>query len=136
MQLRPLILAVSYRPVYTPSLDPAPINAATQKEGQMKRIYVGNVNLGACEDSVRLMFEKYGSVDRVSIATNRDTGARRAFGFVEMSNNSEADLAISELNERELDGRTLIVIEALPNEECVRRRSHDIFRTQSRNNRY
>ena len=53
-------------------------------------------------------------MDRVSIVTDRDTGQARGFGFVEMSNNTEADRAINELNGRDLDGRALNVNEARP----------------------
>ena len=80
----------------------------------MKNIFVGNLSFGATESSVRSLFESYGSVERVSIITDRDTGQARGFGFVEMSVNSDADRAISELNGRELDGRALNVNEARP----------------------
>ena len=60
------------------------------------------------------MFEAYGTVDRVSIVTDRDTGQARGFGFVEMSVNADADRAIAELNGRDLDGRALNVNEAHP----------------------
>lgn len=83
----------------------------------MKNIFVGNLSFGATEAAVRSMFEAYGSVERVSIVTDRDTGQARGFGFVEMSNGSEADRAISELNGRDLDGRALNVNEARPKED-------------------
>jgi cold-inducible RNA-binding protein len=80
----------------------------------MKNIFVGNLSFGATEDAVRSMFEAYGTVDRVSLITDRDTGQARGFGFVEMSNDAEAERAISELNGRELDGRALNINEARP----------------------
>jgi cold-inducible RNA-binding protein len=80
----------------------------------MKNIFVGNLSFGATEGSVRSLFEAYGTVDRVSIVTDRDTGQARGFGFVEMSVNADADRAISELNGRDLDGRALNVNEARP----------------------
>jgi cold-inducible RNA-binding protein len=83
----------------------------------MKNIFVGNLNFGATEGAVRSLFEAYGTVERVSIVTDRDTGQARGFGFVEMSVNAEADRAISELNGRELDGRALNVNEARPKTE-------------------
>jgi RNA recognition motif-containing protein len=82
----------------------------------MKNIFVGNLDFGATEDAVRSMFEAYGAVERVSIVTDRDTGQARGFGFVEMSSNSDADRAISELNGRDLGGRALNVNEARPKE--------------------
>ena len=83
----------------------------------MKNIFVGNLSFGATEDAIRTMFEAYGTVDRVSVVTDRDTGQARGFGFVEMSNNEEGDRAISELNGRELDGRAMNVNEARPKED-------------------
>jgi cold-inducible RNA-binding protein len=83
----------------------------------MKNIFVGNLNFGATEDAVRSLFESYGTVERVSIVTDRDTGQPRGFGFVEMSANADADRAIAELNGRELDGRALNVNEARPKTE-------------------
>jgi cold-inducible RNA-binding protein len=83
----------------------------------MKNIFVGNLSFGATEDAIRTMFEAHGTVDRVSIVTDRDTGQSRGFGFVEMSNNAEGDRAIAEINGRELDGRALNVNEARPKAE-------------------
>jgi|SRR5580700_1132912 cold-inducible RNA-binding protein len=83
----------------------------------MKNVFVGNLSFGATESAVRSMFEAYGTVDRVNLITDRDTGQARGFGFVEMSNNAEADRAITELNGRDLDGRALNVNEARPKTE-------------------
>lgn len=80
----------------------------------MKNLFVGNLSFGATESAVRSLFEAYGTVDRVSIVTDRDTGQARGFGFVEMSVNEEADRAIAALNGRELDGRAMNVNEARP----------------------
>jgi cold-inducible RNA-binding protein len=94
--------------------DPARDTQTNQKEKQMKNIFVGNLSFGATEDAVRSMFEAYGTVDKVNLITDRDTGQARGFGFVEMSVNADADRAIAELNGRELDGRALNVNEARP----------------------
>jgi RNA recognition motif-containing protein len=83
----------------------------------LKNIFVGNLSFGATEDAVRSMFEAYGTVDRVNVVTDRDTGRARGFGFVEMSVAAEADAAIAGLNGRELDGRALNVNEARPKED-------------------
>jgi cold-inducible RNA-binding protein len=80
----------------------------------MKNIFVGNLTFGATENAVRALFEQYGTVDRVSIITDRDTGQAKGFGFVEMSVNADADRAIAELNGRDLDGRAMNVNEARP----------------------
>ena len=82
----------------------------------MKNIFVGNLSFKATEDDVRSMFAEYGAVDRVSIVTDRDTGQARGFGFVEMSNDAEAERAISSLNGKELGGRVLNISEARPKE--------------------
>jgi cold-inducible RNA-binding protein len=72
---------------------------------------LGNLNFGATEGAVRSLFEAYGTVERVNIVTDRDTGQARGFGFVEMSANADGDRAIAELNGKELDGRALNVNE-------------------------
>ncbi|HEY7334710.1 MAG TPA: RNA-binding protein [Bryobacteraceae bacterium] len=83
----------------------------------MKNIFVGNLSFDVTEDAVRALFQEYGTVERVSLITDRDTGRARGFGFVEMPNNAEADRAIAELNGRELDGRALNINEARPKTE-------------------
>jgi cold-inducible RNA-binding protein len=83
----------------------------------MKNIYVGNLNFGATEDSLRSLFATHGTVGRVNIVTDRDTGQPRGFGFVEMSNDGEGEKAISALNGKDFDGRALSVNEARPKTE-------------------
>jgi cold-inducible RNA-binding protein len=83
----------------------------------MKNIFVGNLSFSSTEDGVRSLFEAYGTVDRVSIVTDRESGQPRGFGFVEMQNDAEGDRAIAELNGRDLDGRALTVNEARPKED-------------------
>ncbi len=83
----------------------------------MKNIFVGNLSFGVTETSLRSLFEQHGTVDRVSIVTDRDTGRSRGFGFVEMSNDGEGNNAIDALNGADLDGRTMNVNEARPREE-------------------
>lgn len=83
----------------------------------MKNIFVGNLPFGVTEDEVRGMFEPYGAVDRVNIMTDRETGRSRGFAFVEMSNEAEADRAITALNGKSLGGRALNINEARPRPE-------------------
>ncbi len=83
----------------------------------MKNIYVGNLSFATSEETVRSLFETHGTVDRVNIARDRDTGQPRGFAFVEMSNDNEANQAMAALNGRDVDGRTLNVNEARPKTE-------------------
>ena len=85
-----------------------------RKKLRVKNIFVGNLSFGATEEAVRSMFQVHGTVDRVSIVTDRDTGQARGFGFVEMSDNAEGERAIAALNGADLDGRALNVNEARP----------------------
>ena len=78
----------------------------------MKKIYVGNLDFSTTEDSIRLMFEPHGTVETVSLVTNRDTGRSRGFAFVEMTDAGQADKAISVLHGSDLDGRELNINEA------------------------
>jgi cold-inducible RNA-binding protein len=78
----------------------------------MKNIFVGNLSFEATEDAVRSLFETHGTVERVSICKDRDSGQPRGFGFVEMTNDREGEKAIAALNGRDLDGRSLNINEA------------------------
>jgi len=82
----------------------------------MKNIFVGNLSFGATEDSIRALFEQHGTVDRVNVVTDRDTGRAKGFGFVEMPDDAAGERAIAALNGRELDGRAMTVNEARPKE--------------------
>jgi len=81
------------------------------------KLYVGNMSYDTSEDDLRKAFEAHGQVDSVTIITDRDTGRPKGFGFVEMSNDDEARAAMADLNEKELQGRTLNVNEARPRNE-------------------
>ncbi len=78
------------------------------------KIYVGNLSFNTSEDSLRALFEQHGEVRSASMATDRDTGRPRGFGFVEMDDQGQAQAAIAALNGVELDGRQLTVNEARP----------------------
>ncbi len=80
----------------------------------MKKIYVGNLDFGTTEETIRSLFQPYGAIEQVSLATDRNTGRSRGFAFVEMTDPAEADRAIEALNGKELGGRSLNVNEARP----------------------
>jgi cold-inducible RNA-binding protein len=81
-----------------------------------KKMYVGNLSFEATEDQVRDLFTPYGTVESVSMITDRQTGQFRGFCFVEMET-AAADAAITALNTTELDGRELKVNVAKPRED-------------------
>ena len=79
-----------------------------------KKLYVGNLGYDTTEAMLSELFGGVGEVVSVSILTDQVTGRSRGFGFVEMAEGSEAEEAISQLNGREVDGRSLKVAEARP----------------------
>jgi cold-inducible RNA-binding protein len=80
----------------------------------MKKLYVGNLSFDSNDDDLRQLFEAHGTVESAKIATDRDTGRSRGFGFIEMTANDQADAAIAALNGSQVGGRALIVNEARP----------------------
>jgi len=80
----------------------------------MTNIFVGNLSYQTTQDDLQAAFAQYGSVERVSIVTDRDTGQPRGFAFVEMTDTSAAETAISQLNGADLNGRAMNVNEARP----------------------
>ena len=77
-----------------------------------KKLYVGNLPFTTTEAELRTLFEQYGTVDRVSVITERDTGRPRGFAFVEMTEVTSADSATRGLDGRNVGGRALRVNEA------------------------
>ena len=82
----------------------------------MTKIYVGNLPFSATDAEVRELFAQHGTVESVSLITDRDTGRPRGFGFVEMSN-ADASRAMQELNGKDFEGRALRVSEAQEREQ-------------------
>ena len=80
------------------------------------KIYVGGLPYSVSEQDLSEMFAPYGTVESARIITDKITGQSRGFGFVEMSSEGEARNAISALNSTQMNGRTLIVNEARPQE--------------------
>ena len=80
-------------------------------------IYVGNLSYEVTEEDLKEAFEVFGEVETVKVLKDYGTGRSKGFGFVEMSNNAEAQSAIDGLNDKELKGRTLKVNTARPRTE-------------------
>jgi RNA recognition motif-containing protein len=79
-------------------------------------IYIGNLAFQATEDDIREIFAEYGTVKRVSLPTDRETGRKRGFAFVEMENEPDEDSAISALDGAEWMGREIRLNKAKPRE--------------------
>jgi RNA-binding proteins (RRM domain) len=77
-------------------------------------IYVGNLNYRIRENDLKSIMEEFGAVDSVKVVKDRETGRSKGFAFVEMPDDEEAKKAIEELNEKEFEGRQMVVKEALP----------------------
>jgi len=79
-----------------------------------KKLYIGNLPYNITETALREMFTPVGVVDSVSIITDRDTGRPKGFAFVEMTDDDAAKQAISQINGKTLDNRSITVAEARP----------------------
>ena len=82
-----------------------------------RRLYVGNLPYSATEDQLTELFSRVGKVETVRVMRDMATGRARGFAFVEMSSDDEAQKAISEFHEQQMDGRPLVVNEARPKPE-------------------
>jgi cold-inducible RNA-binding protein len=80
-------------------------------------IFVAKLNFSTSSDTLREAFEGYGQVSSANVIMDKITGKSKGFGFVEMPDDDEAKAAISQLNESEIDGRTIVVKKAEPREE-------------------
>lgn len=80
-------------------------------------IFVGGLPYAVSDDELRDAFEAHGTVTSAKVITDRETGRSRGFGFVEMSDDGEANAAIEAMNGSEMGGRTLTVNQARPREE-------------------
>lgn len=80
-------------------------------------IYIGNLSYQATEEDLKAVFAEYGTVKRVVLPTDRETGRMRGFAFVEMTDDAHEDTAISELDGAEWMGRQLKVNKARPRED-------------------
>ena len=80
----------------------------------MKNIFVSNLSFRINDEDLKQAFADYGTVNSAKIIKDNFSGRSRGFGFVEMTNDEEADKAIEELNNAEFDGKTMTVSEARP----------------------
>lgn len=87
----------------------------------MKKLYIGNLAFGVTEPDLRAIFEPYGKVESATLVTDQDTGRSRGFGFVEMTQDGEAEAAIRALNGQDSNGRPLTVNEARPKSDRPKR---------------
>jgi len=78
------------------------------------KLYVGNLSYNVSSSDLEQLFAQYGAVRSAQVITDRDTGRSKGFGFVEMSNQSEANKAKEALSNTEFEGRTLNIDEARP----------------------
>lgn len=83
----------------------------------MKKIFVGNLPWKTTDTDLKDMFSQNGEVSKAEIVMDRETGRSRGFGFVEMTNDAEADSAVQAWNGKDMEGRALTVNEARPREE-------------------
>ncbi len=80
-------------------------------------LYVGNLSYEVTSEDLQAVFAEYGSVKRIQLPTDRETGRPRGFGFVEMSSEAEETAAIEALDGAEWMGRDLKVNKAKPKED-------------------
>ena len=77
-------------------------------------IYISNLSYGVNDADLNQLFAEYGTISSAKVITDRDTGRSRGFGFVEMSDDTEAQKAIDGLNQAEYDGKVISVAVAKP----------------------
>lgn len=82
-----------------------------------KKLYIGNLSYSTTDEGLRAAFETVGAVSSANVIMDKMTGRSRGFGFVEMTEDADAEKAIAMWNGKELDGRALVVNEARPMEE-------------------
>ena len=82
-----------------------------------KKLFVGNLPWGINNDSLRELFAAVGEVVEAMVITDRMSGRSKGFGFVTFATEEAAQAAVAQLNEKEIDGRKIIVNVARPREE-------------------
>jgi len=79
-----------------------------------KRLFVGSIAWGTTDATLKTHFEQAGQVESAAVIIDKMSGRSKGFGFVEMTNDADAAVAIDKLNGSELDGRKIVVSEARP----------------------
>jgi RNA recognition motif-containing protein len=74
-----------------------------------KKLFIGGLSWGTDEQALREAFEPFGTLEEVKVITDRDTGRSRGFGFVTFADDEAAEKAVDEMNNSQLDGRTIAV---------------------------
>lgn len=80
------------------------------------KLFVGNISFKMSEDDLKQLFSQSGNVLSVAIPTDRDTGRKRGFAFVEMETQESAQAAIDAFNGKTVDGREIVVNPSKPKE--------------------
>lgn len=88
------------------------------------KLYIGNLSYSTTEDEIVELMAPFGTTDSIQLIKDRHTGQSKGFGFIEMSNNSEADAAIKGLNETNFKGRKLKLNQAQPRDKNKSRRRY------------
>ncbi len=82
-----------------------------------KKLYVGSLPYSTDENTLRALFEPFGTLLSAAVISDKFTGQSKGFGFVEFEDSAAADEAIEQINGKEVDGRNLVVNEARPQEK-------------------
>ncbi|MBI3180227.1 MAG: RNA-binding protein, partial [Deltaproteobacteria bacterium] len=77
-----------------------------------KKLFVGGLSWNTTDDALRQAFERFGQIDEAKVIVDRDTGRSRGFGFVTFADDAAGTNAVNEMNDTELDGRSIRVSEA------------------------
>lgn len=99
-----------------------------------KKLYVGNLPWSLTSDALRDMFSSYGEITDAVVITDRMSGRSKGFGFVTFAAEADAQKAAAEMNDKEVEGRKLVVNTAKPREERTDRR--DFRRDNNRGGGY
>ena len=97
------------------------------------KVYVGNLPFGVDDEKLRKVFESYGEIEEATVIMNKFSGRSKGFGFVTFKNDENAKKAIEEMNEKDVEGRKLVVNEAKPFDPDAPRPERKSFGGRDRN---